>query len=106
MIRTFTATSALLALALLAVAGCGGGDGRIYDNNDLELATAYTAKEVCSCVFVMEQTEDYCRAWTRASPDVADFTVDREEQRVRSSALLFWGASAKFTGPDFGCVLE
>lgn len=103
--RTLGLAAVLTVAALLGLAGCGG-DGRLYDNNDLELATAYTAKEVCSCVFVMEQTEDYCRAWTKASPDVADFVVDHDEKRVRSSALLFWSAAARFTGPDFGCVLE
>ncbi|MFN7133062.1 MAG: hypothetical protein ACK4N5_13370 [Myxococcales bacterium] len=95
----------LLALAL-ALVHCGDGGVRLYDNNDLELATAYTAKEVCSCLFVMEMGEDYCRAWTKANPNVASFTADTKEKRVRTGALLFWGASARFHGPDFGCVLE
>ena len=105
MTRTLVTTVALSLLALFGVAGCGS-EGRIYDNNDLELATSYTAKEVCSCFFVMEQSEEYCRAWTKASPDVADFSIDTEAKRVSSTALLFWSASAKFTGPEFGCVLE
>ena len=89
---------------LLAVA-CGSEPTRSYDNNDLELATPYTAKEVCSCIFVMEQTDAYL-AWTRASPDVASFKIDREAKTVQAQAFMLWGAKARFVSDRFGCVLE
>lgn len=93
-----------LVLALvLAAASCS--DGR-YDNNDLQLATAYTAKELCSCVFVMEMPQDYCREWTRASPDVAKFKIDADRKTVETSALLQWGSRARFDSAKFGCVLD
>lgn len=98
-----------LTMALLlgwAASSCGGSGGRMYDNNDLQLATAYSAKEACSCLFVMEQTEEFCRAWTKASPDVAAFRVDRDARTVESSALLMWGAKARFVDAKSGCVLE
>lgn len=98
-------------LGVLAVglwgASCGGdAGGRVYERNDLQLATGYTAKEACSCLFVMEQTEDFCRAWTKASPDVAGFRVDWEARTVEASALLLWGARARFDEALSGCVLE
>ena len=95
----------LAALCLLAL-GCGGREGRTYDNSDLVLASHYAAKETCSCIFVMEQTEEYCRNWTRANPAVATTRIDYEEKTVESAAILFWGTRARFTGDDFGCVLE
>ncbi len=98
----------VLAAGLWAVS-CGGdgtGGRRMYDNSDLRLATAYTAKEVCSCLFVLEQDEAFCRAWTRASPNVARFRVDREARTVESAALLLWGGRARFVDARTGCVLE
>jgi hypothetical protein len=91
----------------LWVASCGGeGQGRMYGRNDLQLATGYTAKEACSCLFVMEQPEAFCRAWTKASPDVAGFRVDWDARTVEASALLMWGAKARFVEGTQGCVLE
>lgn len=95
-----------LSLAALLLLSCDGGKSRLYDNNDLQLATAYTAKEVCSCLFVMEMPLEYCRAWTRASPEVARFTVDTDRKVVEATALLEWGARAHFDAAKFGCVLD
>lgn len=100
---------ALVALAVLGLgaSGCASGrSGRLYDNGDLRLLTAYRAKELCSCLFVVGQTEDFCRAWTRASPNLAGFTVDRERKTVRTSALLFWRGGAHWVDERFGCVLD
>ncbi|XXF77990.1 hypothetical protein P2318_33830 [Myxococcaceae bacterium GXIMD 01537] len=95
-----------VVLGLLG-ASCGDGSrGRTYERNDLQLATGYTAKEACSCLFVMEQSEEFCRAWTKASPDVAGFRVDRDARTVESSALLMWGGRARFVDAKSGCVLE
>lgn len=96
----------MLGVGLL-LASCGSDSGgRTYERNDLQLATGYTAKEACSCLFVMEQTEEFCRAWTKASPDVAGFRVDRDARTVEASALLLWGAKARFDADLNGCVLE
>jgi hypothetical protein len=92
----------LMVLAGTTIA-CGG-EG--YSRNDLQLLTAYTAKETCSCLFVMEQTEEYCRAWTKASPAVATWSADLEARTVDSAAGLFWGARAHYVDEKFGCVLD
>jgi hypothetical protein len=76
-----------------------------YDNNDTELAVRQNAKEMCSCLFVMELSEDQCKAWTRVTPSVAKAKIDWENKRVESIALGFWSASAHFEGRT-GCVLD
>lgn len=95
-----------LALAALVLASCSAGTSRQYDNNDLQLVTAYAAKELCSCVFVMEMSVEYCREWTRASPAVTKFKIDEVRKTVETTALLEWGTRARFDSAKFGCVID
>ncbi|MCY1083048.1 hypothetical protein [Archangium lansingense] len=99
---------ALVLLAAAAVLSCGTGDTvqRPYDNNDLQLVTSYTAKDFCSCMFVMQMSEEYCRRWTAASPAVATLSVDYKERSVQTAAALLWGEKARFVSERDGCVLE
>jgi hypothetical protein len=95
-----------ISLVLLALPACSSPGERPYPNNDLALVTAYTAKEVCSCRFVMGRTEAECRAWTRASPAVATFRIDEEAKVVSAAALGLWGARARWISEQEGCRLD
>jgi hypothetical protein len=94
------------ALAVGAVLACAGGGVREYANNDLELAAGHAAHDLCSCLFVMNMPEEYCRAWVKASPDVARFSVDQANKTVEASALVLWGARAVYEGERHGCSLQ
>jgi hypothetical protein len=89
------------------LSSCGSGSGRrTYQNSDLVLVTAYTAKDACSCLFVMEREEEFCRAFVKADPAVATLTIDREKKAVETAALLLWGARAHYVDAHDGCVLD
>lgn len=90
-----------LALAVLPAAACKEG----YDNNDAELAVRQKAKEMCSCVFVQRRDEEYCRAWTKVTPDVAEAEVDHQRRRVTAVALGFYRSAASFRD-GLGCAIE
>jgi hypothetical protein len=90
------------ALALACNSGVNPG---AYRDNDLELLVGHAARDACSCIFVMEQSEAFCQAWLRASPEVASYRVDPENKTVQAYAVLLWGAKARFV-ERFGCVLE
>ncbi len=77
-----------------------------YNNHDLELLTAYRAKDMCSCVFVQGRDEAYCRDWTKASPNLATMSVDKEQKVVTTEAMQYWSAKARFVNDEEGCVLE
>lgn len=97
----------LPVLGLLLLAGCASeGPPRTFANNDLELAVGNSARMGCSCMFVMERDEAYCRAWVKASPDVAKVTFDASRKRVEASAFLSWAAAAHYVDDKVGCVLE
>ena len=96
----------VLVLAGLALLGSVPGAKGQYANGDPQLAVSYRAKETCSCVFVLERDERYCRAWTEASPDVASVEVDLPGKAVTSRALCLWSARARFVDAKHGCVIE
>jgi len=97
----------LTCVLLLAAASCASdGPPRTYSDNDAELAVGNAARMTCSCVFVMQMPEEFCKAWVKASPDVARFSVDRGSKSVSSSALISWSAKAHYVDDDVGCVLE
>ena len=91
-----------LGLVLSALAAC---ESR-YQENDLELITAYRAKTMCSCMFTEGNSEEFCAAYSLQNPAVATYRVDVERQRVEAQAVLLWGDSARYTGERFGCVFE
>lgn len=93
--------TALLLLCLLFGA-CREG----YASSDLELVTAYRAKELCSCLFVMNHPEDYCQRYTSEEPDVASYRIDEDARTVSTAAFFLWGATARWDGPQTGCVLD
>lgn len=100
------ALAVVLAAAALAALGIVPGVTGRYRSSTPALAAAYRAKETCSCVFVQGRDEEYCRAWTVASPDVARAEVDRRARVVRARALGLWSARARYAGARRGCVLE
>jgi hypothetical protein len=96
----------ILILGALAFLGVVPGVKGRYPNGDPALAAAYRAKETCSCLFVQERDEAYCRAWTEAKPDVARVEVDAAARALRARALLLWSARAHHVDARRGCVLE
>lgn len=85
---------------------CGGDEGRVYRNNDLMLLTSYSAKDICSCRFVMGQTAEHCEAWARANPNLKTVSVDAERRQVTVQSLLFFSARARWVSARRGCVLD
>ncbi len=101
-------TTILVVAVVMLVSGCAADDAKLrtYDNNDLELATGNAAKSTCTCRFVMQMDDAYCRDWVRASPNVARFAVDEVNKTVEASAFISWTAKARFVDDKRGCVLE
>lgn len=97
----------VLTIAMVWLAACGTPKkvSFTYDNSLFSLASGFSAKEVCSCVFVAGQDEAFCKELTRVSPDVARFKVDREAKEVRSRALGMGMQRAVYQGEGLGCTI-
>jgi hypothetical protein len=100
---------ALATLALLsghaAQADDGGADSGGPVSTAYSLASGFSAKESCSCVFVVEQTDAYCKAFGQPSDSVAPkVEIDHAALSVTAS---FLGATrtAHFVDGS-GCALD
>lgn len=65
----------------------------------------YHAKMLCSCLFVMEQEEEFCSEYVFLGFPVQEQRIDYNESLVEAKAF---GASARaaFQGEQTGCLLE
>ena len=77
-----------------------------FDTGLLRIGANYGAKLACSCLFVMEQDEDYCRTWVQASPDIVKLKIDAEEKVVTARALGLVKSQARWVDERSGCLLE
>ena len=77
-----------------------------YQDSLFELAAAFSAKETCSCRYVLGMDPAFCDELTRVSPNVDSVRADDEERKIRSAVLLFWGAKAHWIDAEQGCMLE
>jgi hypothetical protein len=74
--------------------------------NLFELATGFSAKEACSCAFVVEQTDELCREFGQivGIALAVDIAIDRSAKTVTSSVGEI-GRTARFAA-GAGCVLD
>ena len=90
---------ALLPLPFLFLPEAGAGEASI-----LHILTGFSAKESCSCAFVVQQTDDYCVQFGQVEGFEVDVAIDHETKIVTAT---FNGTSrtAHFTDAA-GCVLD
>jgi hypothetical protein len=87
-----------LALAGLVSSDRAGAKGA----NIFQLLTGFSSKETCSCAFVAEQTDEYCKAFGQSAGYEVEITIDRTTKTVSSS---FSGVTRTATMKEGeGCV--
>lgn len=92
------------ALGTLAALGLAAGRVRARTGNQIEVVAGFGAKEACSCVFVADQPDDYCKAFGQAGVAPAEIAIDRKALTV-SASLAGTTRSARFS-PGDGCRLD
>ena len=76
-----------------------------YSLDTLRLGVAYTAKEFCSCLYVVRQNEEFCRELvSRVDRISISMEADHKERRTRAS-LYGIERRAYCEGERTGCRL-
>jgi hypothetical protein len=91
-------------LSVLGLVLATAGRARARDVDQFDILTGFGAKEACSCVFVADQSDEYCQAFGQTGAAPVKLVVDRKAQTVEAS----FGAVtriARFT-QDEGCQTE
>lgn len=95
-----------MTLLLLLLACAPKSSLPTYDNSLFQLASAFSAKEMCSCLFVSGRPEAECKAYTKVDPAVAHYRVDWEEKRVSATALAMGHTTAHWVDERTGCMMD
>lgn len=69
-----------------------------------DILGAYSAKEYCSCRYVMQNPADYCQGYVRQYLPLSQFVDEPEQRRVTASGLGR-SHSAAWIGEREGCRL-
>ncbi|MGI9544297.1 MAG: serine hydrolase domain-containing protein [Cyclobacteriaceae bacterium] len=80
------------------------GYGLYYGWQALPIATAYSAKIMCSCIFVSDRPEEDIRNEELSSFDFVDFHINHLEKSVEADVMRTAGRKAVFR-PGLGCTL-
>jgi len=70
-----------------------------------EAPSAGLAKEMCSCLFISGQTEEYCRFVTKESRILAKWEADYNRKEVIASGANFTSKAVLDDNPRYGCSL-
>lgn len=74
---------------------------------DKDSTTVFLAKEMCSCRFLVEQSEANCRGAIRIALAAGDVAVDYAHKKVTATSEdKSKQATFKFVSPKFGCEPE
>jgi len=99
--RTTLGTTIIIMLGL-GTSACGES----YGNTELRLLVNFAAKETCSCVFVMRQSDAACLEYSRQFIPVGNVDIRHGQRRVDATQGGTWAGTARFVDDRLGCVLE
>lgn len=73
----------------------------------IQIGSAYFAKQLCSCLFVVGRTELSCRAEFKPQIDAFKITIDRSRLPRSATVTTNLGPATALASyaPRFGCVL-
>ena len=90
----------LAPLALLVSSDASAGPPA----NEFQILTGFSAKETCSCAFVVGQTDAYCNAFGQQAGYAVTITIDHAAMAVTSTYKTST-RTAHFTA-GAGCLLD
>jgi hypothetical protein len=91
----------VLCLGALLSGSAFAGDA--YKNSKAKLALGFTAKEMCSCLFVSGRTEKECRDYVDLGEVHPHISINLKRKKVTASLYFVLRQSARYEGARLGC---
>ncbi len=95
-------------IAFACIAGTGMSQQSLHSSLT-DLGSGSGTKQICSCMFVMKQSEKFCRKFSREVLliDILDqHYINEEDKSVTSTIGFFFNKrTAKYMGDKLGCTL-
>lgn len=91
---------------LLASLGACTSDPDAYDTSIPTLALNGLAKNMCSCVFVSKNREEFCREYSKIKQADPKIEVNHQARKVKTSLFYFFTGGASYLGERLGCALD
>jgi hypothetical protein len=96
--------SLTLASTLIFLSGCLKSEPNLGKASFFKVVSSSYAKELCSCLFVVEQELEYCRRYSKQLLPVSSEKIDRNKKTVGATALGITSI-AVYRSKRFGCGL-
>lgn len=77
-----------------------------YRANVLELGLGFSAQAMCSCLWVSQNDEDFCREYIALKQVQPKIKVDHQKKSVQANAFLIFSRSSIFKSNEKGCELQ
>ncbi len=71
----------------------------------IDLGLGFTAKNFCSCLFVVGQSEEFCRDYASVQQVQPRLSVDHANKKTESQLFFIFKQEAQYFGEDKGCAL-
>ena len=96
----------LLSITVVALFFVGCSKEGEYSSSIARLGLNFTAKSMCSCLWVSENSEEFCRDYTELKQVTPSIAVDQQAKLVETSLFWILRAKAKFIDDKRGCQLQ
>ena len=95
----------LFLLAFVLTSGCLKEPAKEEKNSFFKVVSSSYAKELCSCLFVVGQSKEYCMNYARQIVPVRSFQVNDDQKSVIATAFNIQ-SKAQHRSSQLGCRLE
>lgn len=91
-------------LLFISLTACTSKDE--YENSVADLGLGFVSKEMCSCMFVAEQEEGFCREFVKIKQVSPNINVDLREKSITASLFYIFKRTSQLRGDHQGCQIN
>ena len=101
----------LIILSVISIPFVSSSEGnqstetKKFQNGLLGIISSHHAKELCSCLFVMNRNKTWCLEYISYGPPLHLYSIDESNKKVSVRSALIKKSEARFINKDLGCKI-